>query len=68
MNYVYRNAEESLDKFGLLTEDGHLNHAGWYLFGKGKPVTIKEGMQEKSDALGPERADIGKYRLQSATA
>lgn len=43
MSYVYRNAEEALNKFGLLTEDGHLNQAGWYLFGKGKPVTMKEG-------------------------
>ena len=57
MDYVYRNAEEALSKFGLLTEDGHLNHAGWYLFGKGKPVTIKEGTFPTDS-----RTDFGEIR------
>ena len=42
LNYVYRNADEALEKLGLLTSSGKLNNAGWYLFGKGKPLTIKE--------------------------
>lgn len=42
MEYVYRNATEALHKLGLLTENNKLNNAGWYLFGNGKPVTIKE--------------------------
>lgn len=42
MDYVYRNAEEALNKLGLLTDTGRLNNAGWYLFGNGKPLTIKE--------------------------
>lgn len=42
LNYVYRNATEALAKFGLLTENGYLNNAGLFLFGKNKPVTIKE--------------------------
>ena len=57
MNYVYRNAKEALNKFGLLTEDHHLNHAGWYLFGKGKPVTIKEGTFPTDS-----RTDFGEIR------
>jgi len=42
LNYVYRNAYEALQKLELISENGKLNNAGWYLFGKGKPVTIKE--------------------------
>lgn len=42
IEYVYKNAEDALNKLGLLTEDGHLNQAGWYLFGNNKPLTIKE--------------------------
>ena len=42
LNYVYRNAKEALQKLDLLTDDGNLNNAGWYLFGNGKPLTIKE--------------------------
>lgn len=57
MDYVYRNAEEALNKFGLLTEDGRLNHAGWYLFGKGKPITIKEGTFPTDS-----RTDFGEIR------
>lgn len=42
LEYVYRNASEALNKLGLLTENGKLNNAGWYLFGNNKPLTIKE--------------------------
>ena len=42
LNYVYRNAKEALNKLGLLTENGLLNNAGFYLFGKNKPLIIKE--------------------------
>lgn len=41
MYYIYRNPEEALTKLGLLT-DGYLNNAGLYLFGKNKPLKIKE--------------------------
>lgn len=41
LNYVYKNAKETLTKLGLLVND-HLNNAGLYLFGKNKPITIKE--------------------------
>jgi len=43
LDYVYRNAYEALQKLGLSTEGGKLNNAGWYLFGSGKPLTIKLG-------------------------
>lgn len=42
INYVYRNASEALSKLGLLTDNNHLNNAGLYLFGKNKPLIIKE--------------------------
>lgn len=42
LNYIYRNSEETLQKLGLLTTNGKLNNAGLYLFGKTKPLTIKE--------------------------
>ena len=42
MDYVYRNSREALQKLELLTESGNLNNAGWYLFGSGKPLVIKE--------------------------
>jgi len=42
LNYVYRNSREALQKLELLTDNGKLNNAGWYLFGEGKPLTIKE--------------------------
>jgi len=42
MDYVYRNSREALQKLELLTDSGSLNNAGWYLFGTGKPVIIKE--------------------------
>ncbi len=42
LNYVYRNANETLNKLGLLSEHRNLNNAGLYLFGKNKPLTIKE--------------------------
>ncbi|MDO4499805.1 MAG: putative DNA binding domain-containing protein [Erysipelotrichaceae bacterium] len=42
IDYVYRNAEDTLNRLGLLTDNGKLNNAGWYLFGKNKPLTIKE--------------------------
>ena len=42
LDYVYRNSGEALQKLELLTDSGELNNAGWYLFGNGKPLTIKE--------------------------
>jgi len=42
LNYVYRNSREALQKLELITENGKLNNAGWYLFGNGKPLVIKE--------------------------
>lgn len=42
LDYVYRNPKEALEKFGLLTKNGKLNNAGYYLFGNNKPLTIKE--------------------------
>ncbi len=42
MAYVYRNESDTLRRLGLLTDDGRLSNAGWYLFGRGKPVTIRE--------------------------
>lgn len=41
LNYIYRNPKEALNKLNLLTENDNLNNAGWYLFGKNKPLTIK---------------------------
>lgn len=42
INYIYRNANEALQKFDLLSTDGKLKMAGYYLFGKDKPLKIKE--------------------------
>lgn len=42
LDYVYRNPGEALQKLDLVTANGKLNNAGWYLFGSGKPLTIKE--------------------------
>lgn len=44
LNYIYRNAYEALNKLGLVTENKKLNNAGYYLFSKNKPLTIKEGV------------------------
>lgn len=42
LDYVYRNPGEALQKLDLVTANGKLNNAGWYLFGNGRPLTIKE--------------------------
>lgn len=42
LNYIYRNTEEALSKLNLITEDGFLNNAGYYLFGNDGPVLLKE--------------------------
>lgn len=42
INYIYRNASEALEKFDLLSTDGKLKMAGFYLFGRHKPLKIKE--------------------------
>ncbi|MCR4652899.1 MAG: putative DNA binding domain-containing protein [Eubacterium sp.] len=42
LNYIYRNAEEALNKLNLMNEEGHLNMAGYYLFGNDGPVLLKE--------------------------
>ena len=44
LNYVYRNSEEALRRLGLVSEDGHLNNAGYYLFGSDGPVLLKEAI------------------------
>lgn len=42
LNYIYRNPQEALSKLNLISEDGFLNNAGYYLFGTGGPVLLKE--------------------------
>ena len=42
LNYVYRNVKEALTKLDLLDSDGNIKTVGYYLFGKNKPLTIKE--------------------------
>lgn len=42
VDYLYRNAKDTLNKLGLLTENDRLNNAGVYLFGNMKPLMIKE--------------------------
>ena len=42
VDYLYRNAKDTLIRLGLLTENDKLNNAGVYLFGKMKPIMIKE--------------------------
>lgn len=41
INYLYKNAKETLKKLELLTENDKLNMAGYYLFGNNRPLTIK---------------------------
>lgn len=60
LEYVYRNATEALNKLGLLTENGKLNNAGWYLFGKNKPLTIKEACYPTDSRT--EFGEIKEYR------
>ena len=42
INYVYKNVKDALTKLDLITNDGFIKTAGYYLFGKNKPLTIKE--------------------------
>ncbi len=42
LNYVYRNPMEALNKLNLISDDGFLNNAGYYLFGNDGPVLLKE--------------------------
>ena len=42
LDYIYRNAYEALRKLELLSDNGKLNNAGYYLFSNKKPLTIKE--------------------------
>ncbi len=42
INYVYKNVREALTKLDLIDHQGRIKTAGYYLFGKGKPVTLKE--------------------------
>lgn len=42
LNYVYDDVEKALRKLDLLTADGKIKTAGYYLFGKGKLLLIKE--------------------------
>ncbi len=60
LEYVYRNATEALNKLGLLTENGKLNNAGWYLFGNNKPLTIKEACYPTDSRT--EFGEIKEYR------
>ena len=57
LEYVYRNANEALNKLGLLTENGKLNNAGLYLFGNKKPLTIKEANYPTDD-----RSEFGEIK------
>ena len=43
LDYVYRNASDALSRLGLLASNGNINNAGYCLFGKNRPLTIKEG-------------------------
>lgn len=42
VDYLYRNAKDTLNRLALLTENDRLNNAGVYLFGNMKPLMIKE--------------------------
>ena len=42
LNYVYKNMKDALTKLDLLDKDGKIKMACYYLFGKGKPVLLKE--------------------------
>ena len=42
LNYVYKNVREALTKLDLIDEKGRIKTAGYYLFGKGKPIVLKE--------------------------
>lgn len=42
LDYVYKNLSDALTKLDLIDESGNLKTAGVYLFGKNKPLTIKE--------------------------
>ena len=42
LNYVYRNPMEALMKLGLISKEGFLNNAGYFLFGNDGPVLLKE--------------------------
>ena len=44
LNYVYRNVREALVKLDLIDDDGKIKTAGYYLFSKNKPITIKEAI------------------------
>ncbi len=60
LEYIYRNSTEALNKLGLLTENGKLNNAGWYLFGNNKPLTIKEACYPTDSRT--EFGEIKEYR------
>lgn len=42
LNYIYRNPLEALNKLNLISDEGYLNNAGYYLFGNDGPITLKE--------------------------
>lgn len=42
INYVYRDVKEALTKLDLIDKNGKIKTAGYYLFGRGKPITLKE--------------------------
>ena len=44
LDYVYKDVEQALTKLNLITNEGKIKTAGYYLFGKGKPVTLKEAI------------------------
>lgn len=49
LNYIYKNAADALTKLELITEDGFLNNAGYYLFSNKKPLLIKEAVFPNDD-------------------
>lgn len=42
LNYVYKNIHDAMTKLDLINKNGKIKTAGYYLFGKGKPITLKE--------------------------
>lgn len=42
--YVYKDVRDALTKLDLIDEQGKIKTAGYYLFGKGKPIKFKEAI------------------------
>ncbi len=57
LSYIYRNVREAMTKLDLIDEQGNIKMAGYYLFGKGKPLLIKEANYPTD-----ERTDFGEIK------